>query len=99
MGSSDLFLLPPPPLELGQAQALIPQLNGQALTAGAPSNFLLAGWKSTKSNLKETMIANWYCWPIINFVNFLIIPLNYRVLFANFCAVFWNMFLSGIANR
>jgi hypothetical protein len=45
------------------------------------------------------MIANWYCWPIINFVNFLVIPLNYRVLFANFCAVFWNMYLSNVANR
>ena len=85
-----------PPTHVRQAQAIIPQFNGKA---GATGNFLLAGWKSTKNNLKETMIANWYCWPIINFVNFLVIPLNYRVLFANFCAVFWNMYLSNVANR
>lgn len=62
-------------------------------------SFIAAGELSTKNNLWETLVANWYCWPIINFVNFLVIPINYRVLFSNFAAVFWNMFLSSIANR
>lgn len=60
---------------------------------------LVDGTKSVKNNMWETLIANWYCWPIINFLNFLVIPLEYRVLFSNFAAVFWNMFLSTIANR
>ena len=40
--------------------------------------FLDAGFKSTKNNLWLTLVANWYCWPIINFVNFLYVPLEYR---------------------
>jgi len=62
-------------------------------------SFLDAGLKSTKNNLWMTLIANWYCWPVINFVNFLYIPLQYRVLFSNLASVFWNMFLSSVANR
>eukprot|EP01035_Chromulina_nebulosa_P019232 gene19232-25083_t len=62
-------------------------------------SFLSAGLQSTKNNLWITLIANWYCWPVINFVNFLWIPLQYRVLFSNTAAVFWNMFLSSVANR
>ena len=58
-----------------------------------------AGTKSTKNNLWETLVANWYCWPVINFVNFLVVPLQYRVLVSNLAAVFWNMFLSNVANR
>lgn len=63
------------------------------------SNFIDAGILSTKNNLWETLIANWYCWPWINFINFLWVPLKYRVLFSNAAAVLWNMFLSSIANR
>ena len=62
-------------------------------------NFLQAGYDSNVSNLWDTLVANWYCWPLINFVNFLVVPIQYRVLFSNFAAVFWNMLLSSIANR
>ena len=62
-------------------------------------NVLVEGTKSVRSNMWETLVANWYCWPVINFLNFLVIPLEFRVLFSNFAAVFWNMFLSTIANR
>ena len=61
--------------------------------------FWEAGTKSTKNNLWETLVANWYCWPVINFLNFLVVPLQYRVLVSNLAAVFWNMFLSNVANR
>lgn len=54
---------------------------------------------SCTSNMWITLVANWKCWPIINFVNFLLIPAEYRVLFSNIISVFWNMFLSGVANR
>lgn len=60
---------------------------------------LAVGTKAVRTNMWETLVANWYCWPVINFLNFLVIPLEYRVLFSNFAAVFWNMFLSAIANR
>jgi Mpv17 / PMP22 family len=58
-----------------------------------------AGNDQVKQKLWPTLVANWYCWPIINFVNFLVIPIEYRVLFSNAASVFWNMFLSSIANK
>ena len=61
-------------------------------------NFLQLGTQAVKKNLWSAMIANWYCWPIINFLNFLFIPLHFRLLVSNFAAVFWNMYLSTIAN-
>eukprot|EP01038_Epipyxis_sp_PR26KG_P006720 gene6720-9213_t len=60
---------------------------------------LAAGLEANKRNLWVTLVANWYCWPVINFVNFLWVPLQYRVLFSNVAAVFWNMFLSNVANN
>ena len=63
------------------------------------SNFLAEAQKSIRSNFWITMKTNWMCWPLVNFVNFLVIPLRYRLLFLNFFAVAWNMFLSGIANK
>lgn len=59
---------------------------------------LLAGTEANQRHLWATLVANWYCWPFINFVNFHWVPAQYRVLFANVAAVFWNMFLSNIAN-
>lgn len=68
-------------------------------TGDRSKNFLQSGYDSNKNNLWDTLVANWYCWPWINFFNFLVVPIQYRVLFSNFAAVFWNMFLSSVANR
>jgi hypothetical protein len=62
-------------------------------------SFVTAGINSCKNNLWPALLANWTCWPFINYVNLSIIPLKYRVLFSNFAAVFWNMFLSSVVNR
>eukprot|EP01031_Cornospumella_fuschlensis_P036989 gene36989-44875_t len=62
-------------------------------------SLLEAGWVANKRNLWPSLVANWYCWPAINLLNFQYVPVQYRVLFANVAAVFWNMFLSNIANK
>jgi len=54
---------------------------------------------SAKGNIWVTLVANWKCWPFLNFMNFLLIPVEYRVLVSNVFSVFWNMFLSSVANR
>jgi hypothetical protein len=63
------------------------------------NSFIAAGINSCKNNLWGALLANWTCWPIINYVNLMFVPLKYRVLFSNFAAVFWNMFLSSVVNR
>ena len=52
-------------------------------------------WSAT---LWPTLKANWYFWPFVNFFCFLIIPVKFQLLFSNFMATLWNMWLSGKAN-
>jgi len=73
-------------------QKLYPPYN-----AGGTS-FLASAYRLTKDSLWRTLVINWYMWPLINFLNFLVIPLQFRVLFSNIAAIFWNMFLSSVAN-
>lgn len=62
-------------------------------------NFVANANQAIRSSFWITLKTNWASWPLINFVNFLVIPLRYRLLFSNFFAVFWNMFLSNVANK
>ena len=62
-------------------------------------NFIASANAAIRAGFWETLKVNWLSWPLINFVNFLFVPLRYRLLFSNFFAVIWNMFLSNIANR
>lgn len=39
---------------------------------------LLAGYEMNKRHLWRTLVVNWYYWPIINFLNFRNVPLQYR---------------------
>ena len=70
------------------------------LPGGTPreKSFFAIANNSVRNNFWRTIIGNWTCWPAINFVNFLFIPHKFRVLFSNFAAIFWNMFLSQVAN-
>lgn len=43
--------------------------------------------------------AAWQFWPVANFISFSMVPVVYRVLFANACGVFWNARLSLISSR
>lgn len=42
-----------------------------------------------------TLVANWSIWPIFQFINFSIIPVQHRLLTVNLIAIFWNTFLSS----
>jgi len=43
--------------------------------------------------------AAWHFWPVANFVSFSLVPVMYRVLFGNVCAIFWNARLSLISTQ
>lgn len=43
--------------------------------------------------------AAWQFWPLVNLVSFSVVPVMYRVLFGNVCAVFWNAKLSSISSQ
>ncbi|KAG6039339.1 Protein required for ethanol metabolism [Claviceps citrina] len=43
--------------------------------------------------------ANWMVWPAVQTVNFALLPLQYRLLFANVVSVGWNSYLSWVNSR
>jgi hypothetical protein len=88
------------------AQRLVPMGLPQSLSIPSLSSLGLflrqaieAGTKANQNSLWLTLVGNWTCWPLINWVNFRFVPAQYRVLFSNLAAVFWNMFLSSVANK
>lgn len=71
-----------------------------ALLAPLPiSGALIAGWNSCNTKMWSLLVANWSCWPLINFLNFFFIPLKFRLLFTNVASLLWNVVLSSIANK
>nr|ODN80098.1 hypothetical protein L203_05905 [Cryptococcus depauperatus CBS 7841] len=40
------------------------------------------------------LVANWKIWPLIQFVNFKLMPIQYRVPFQSTCGIAWVLYLS-----
>jgi hypothetical protein len=43
--------------------------------------------------------AAWQFWPLVQLATFSVVPVMYRVLFGNFCAIVWNARLSSISSQ
>lgn len=52
-----------------------------------------------KEELGGIMQKNWTLWVPANFINYLVIPLELRVLFGSVVAFFWNAYLISQASR
>lgn len=55
------------------------------------------GIADANSKWRQALYANWAVWPAVQAVNFSIVPLRYNVLFVNFFAFFWSIFMSELA--
>ncbi|RCK67766.1 Protein SYM1 [Candida viswanathii] len=55
-------------------------------------------WGNMKRKFEEkwwgTVRTNWMVWPVVQFVNFHVLPAHLRLLLINFVSVGWNTFLS-----
>ena len=51
-----------------------------------------------EADFTSMLLANWSVWIPAQFVNFYFMPLNYRVVFIQVVALFWNMYVSWKAN-
>lgn len=49
-----------------------------------------------KTDLFSTAIANFKVWVPAQFINFLVLPPQYQVLFANVVGFFWGIYLSNV---
>jgi protein Mpv17 len=52
-----------------------------------------------RNRLWECQLMNWKIWPAAQLINFSIVPLRYRVLFASCVGYVFNIYLSWISNR
>ncbi|CAG9860757.1 unnamed protein product [Phyllotreta striolata] len=55
-------------------------------------------WQTTKAEIKDKyfdiMITNYQVWPLVQFINFKFMPLQYQVLMNQSVGLFWNSYLS-----
>lgn len=47
-----------------------------------------------KKSYKETIFNSWRVWPLVQIINFSIIPQKHRVLYVNTVALGWNTYVS-----
>ena len=68
-------------------------------------NDFLLNWnvKSAINNVREKLWrglkTNWTVWPPVQFINFTLIPVHFRVLFVNIVGLFWSIYLSYLQNN
>ncbi|KAK4689869.1 protein Mpv17, partial [Tremellales sp. Uapishka_1] len=66
---------------------------------------LMEGRDSTEIQAKfadmymPAIIANWKVWPVVQTVNFKLVPLQYRVPFQSTCGIAWTLYLSLLNAR
>ena len=47
----------------------------------------------------QTLITNYKIWPLAQTLNFTFVPIQHRVGFVQIVAIFWNAYLSWMANK
>lgn len=56
-------------------------------------------WQTMKKDYLRVIIAGALVWPPAQMVNFLVVPLPYRVLFINVIGLGWSTYTSFVASR
>lgn len=51
-----------------------------------------------KNTFVAVLLTNWKVWTVAQAINFKLVPLDYRVLFGNVVALWWNIFLSLVSS-
>merc|ERR1712170_144406 len=52
-----------------------------------------------KTDLPKLMLSAWPYWTTISVINFVFIPLNYRLLIIKLASILWNVFLSLFSKK
>lgn len=60
---------------------------------------VLNTWQHTKDVYLKTYMVDCMFWPPLQLINFTYVPLRFQFLFVNTVSLFWNTFLSLMANK
>jgi protein Mpv17 len=52
-----------------------------------------------RRNYIPALKANWKVWPLVQCINFYLVPLQYRLVFVNVVALGWNAYLSMLNSK
>jgi hypothetical protein len=63
------------------------------------SEVIRNAWKRTIGVYLMTYISDSIVWPPLQLINFSFVPVRYQFLYVNTCNLFWNAFLSYVANK
>lgn len=89
-----LRALPPTP----EIEKAVQDIVATAATATSFEKAITMAWNHTKKVYGATYAADCVVWPPLQLINFTFIPVQYQVLYVNICNLFWNTFLSFMAN-
>ena len=56
-------------------------------------------YRHVRGSMYDVMIANWMVWPALSTINIGLVPIQFRVQFINFCAIWWNLYISWKNNK
>lgn len=56
-------------------------------------------WKKTKRDYLELVVTAWECWIPVTMINFIFVPVQFRLLFVNIIQIGFGVFVSKIANK
>lgn len=51
------------------------------------------------TNFWPTLTTNWMIWPLVQLLNFSIIPVRFNLLLVNIVSIVWNCYLSFVFNK
>mmetsp|Transcript_18142 Transcript_18142/g.39219 ORF Transcript_18142/g.39219 Transcript_18142/m.39219 type:complete len:316 (-) Transcript_18142:496-1443(-) len=63
-------------------------------------SFSLGAWVSKiRSDLPAVWASGLGFWPVVDFISYKVVPVQWIPLFVNFCSFVWTIYLSLVANR
>lgn len=63
-------------------------------------SFSIGGWAAKiRSDLPAVWASGLGFWPVVDFISYKVVPVQWIPLFVNFCSFVWTIYLSLVANR
>lgn len=63
-------------------------------------DFSLGAWaRKIRADLPRVWASGVGFWPVVDFISFKVVPVQWIPLFVNFCSFVWTIYLSLVANR